>query len=190
MLVLMNSAMMPEDGIYTCERITRQEFINLVKEYYQKGEIRSYIGYSNTVDFIRRLTGITFAVNRNKTHLNDGDLVLVVKLKYRFKDPDAKIKVRQGKIQIKDDDYEFFKVTYSSLDRDSETDYNILAKNVGRNLHKLRTSRNLSLYRLAKHIGIAYNTLAKYESGKGNPTIKTLTQLAQFFNVKISELID
>jgi transcriptional regulator with XRE-family HTH domain len=58
------------------------------------------------------------------------------------------------------------------------------------NLHRLRTSRRMSLATLAARAGLAKATLANLEQGRGNPTIETLWSLALGLGVAFSDLLE
>ena len=59
------------------------------------------------------------------------------------------------------------------------------------NIKKLRKEHHLSQEELAKKAGITYSTLIKIESGQNkNPTLETLTKIANAFKIKIDELIE
>ena len=58
------------------------------------------------------------------------------------------------------------------------------------NIKKLRKQHHLSQEKLAQKAGINYSTLIKIESGNNkNPTLETLTKLANVFKIKIDELV-
>ena len=58
------------------------------------------------------------------------------------------------------------------------------------NVKKLRKQHHLSQEQLAQKSGITYSTLIKIESGLNkNPTLETLTKIANAFKVKIDELV-
>ncbi|MFC1590407.1 helix-turn-helix domain-containing protein [Candidatus Omnitrophota bacterium] len=58
------------------------------------------------------------------------------------------------------------------------------------NIKKLRKEQGLSQEQLAQKAGITYSTLIKIESGLNkNPTLETLTKIANTFKVKIDELV-
>lgn len=58
------------------------------------------------------------------------------------------------------------------------------------NIKKLRKKHHLSQEQLAQKAGITYSTLIKIESGNNkNPTLETLTKLANVFKIKIDELV-
>ena len=63
-------------------------------------------------------------------------------------------------------------------------------KMLAQNLKKLRKQKKLSQEKLARVIDISYNTISKIEAGKAkNPTISTLSRLADFFGISIDELV-
>jgi len=106
--VLLNSAMMPAEGIYILRRISRDKFGQLVANAYQRGDLRSYIGYPETAQHIERVSGVPIQVNRAPTQLADQATILICKLAYRVPDPADK-----GKLKPSDDDYEYFVATYT-----------------------------------------------------------------------------
>ena len=58
------------------------------------------------------------------------------------------------------------------------------------NIKKLRKKNHLSQEQLAQKAGVTYSTLIKIESGLNkNPTLETLTKLANVFKIKIDELV-
>lgn len=58
------------------------------------------------------------------------------------------------------------------------------------NIKKLRKKHHLSQEQLANKAGITYSTLIKIESGTNkNPTLETLSKLANVFNTTIDELV-
>ena len=61
---------------------------------------------------------------------------------------------------------------------------------LGKNIKQLRKKHNLSQEQLAKKAGITYSTLIKIESGANdNPTIKTVTKIADALIVGLDDLI-
>ena len=56
-------------------------------------------------------------------------------------------------------------------------------------LKELRHQKNLSQQQLANKLQVDRSSIAKWESGKRIPDINTITQLAEFFEVNVSELI-
>jgi transcriptional regulator with XRE-family HTH domain len=61
---------------------------------------------------------------------------------------------------------------------------------IAANLHRLRTTRRLSLAALAARADVAKATLANLEQGRGNPTIETLWSLALGLGVAFSDLLE
>lgn len=106
MLKLMNSAMMPNVGTYKLKSITKDAFIAVLQS---TTEIESSIGYQATADFISKISGVNIPVNRNQTIVENGDTLLICKLKYRVQNPSDK-----GVFVPTDDDYEFFICYYSN----------------------------------------------------------------------------
>jgi transcriptional regulator with XRE-family HTH domain len=60
---------------------------------------------------------------------------------------------------------------------------------VGPNLRRIRTTRGLSLERLARASGVSRAMLGQIESGQSNPTINTIWKIARALNCQISALI-
>jgi transcriptional regulator with XRE-family HTH domain len=60
---------------------------------------------------------------------------------------------------------------------------------VGRNLRRLRTSRGLSLERLAKVSGVSRAMLGQIELGQSAPTINVMWKIARALDVTFSALI-
>ena len=106
--VLLNSAMMPDEGIYILRRISRDKFGQLVADAYQRGDLQSYVGYLETAQHIERVSGVPIQVNRAPTKLADQATILVCRLAYRVADPGMK-----GKLQPTDEDYEYFVAKYN-----------------------------------------------------------------------------
>ena len=101
---LLNSAMMPQPGIYLNKRISKEVFI----EHVRRGT-ESFVGYPDTAKFIEDLTGCEIPINREQTFLDAQDEMLIIKLKYRVQSPQEK-----GKFTPGIDDYEFFYCLYSA----------------------------------------------------------------------------
>ena len=59
---------------------------------------------------------------------------------------------------------------------------------IGVTLRDLRRSRRLTLEDLAETVGISASFLSRLERGEGDPSLKTLTALARFFNVPLAML--
>ena len=56
-------------------------------------------------------------------------------------------------------------------------------------LKELRLSKNLSQIALAKSLEISPRNYQRYEYGEREPTVSTLTAIADFFNVSIDYLV-
>lgn len=61
--------------------------------------------------------------------------------------------------------------------------------NFGNHIHKLRKKQNLSQEQLAEQVGVARQTISKWELGETSPDIKQAQALSQIFNVSLNELI-
>lgn len=103
---LMNSKMMPAEGIYELKRIEADEFTDLVRK--SNSDLESYIGYQQTAELISRMSGIKIPVNRSATPIADGDVMLIAALNYR---PDAPTKGAP----VNESDFEFFIAFYRNL---------------------------------------------------------------------------
>lgn len=57
------------------------------------------------------------------------------------------------------------------------------------NLKKLRLSYKLTQKELAENLGTSQQTYMKWESGKISPTLTTITKIAEFFDIPISNLV-
>lgn len=68
---------------------------------------------------------------------------------------------------------------------DGMVDVSSLSQNVGR----IRRERQLSLGSLAERAGLAKQTLANLESGRGNPTVQTLLAVATALGVSANVLL-
>jgi len=106
-VVLLNSSMMPSEGLYILRRVSREFFAELIADAHRRGNLRSYIGYPETAQHIEQISGVPIPVNRAATQLPDQALIAVCKLKYRVSDPATK-----GRLQPGDEDYEYFVATY------------------------------------------------------------------------------
>ena len=107
MLHLMNSAMMPQPGKYTCREVTADEF---QEEFRAKnGEWKSYIGYPQTAKILSDILRIGVPVSRKETKLVSGDTIFAIKLRYRILSPQEKTAGTHGN-DVKD--YQFFVIGY------------------------------------------------------------------------------
>ena len=61
---------------------------------------------------------------------------------------------------------------------------------IGKNIRKLRQEKGISQDRLSKLADLSLNTIVNIESGGNlNPTIETLTKIANALEVKVDDLI-
>ena len=82
---LLNTAMMPAaNGTYTSVGITGSDFATRAVEAYDAGTLVSYIGYASTAELLSDLVGFEIRENRAETRLEDGDMLLIARLKYRL----------------------------------------------------------------------------------------------------------
>ena len=108
-MILLNASMMPSpDFIYKEKMVSKEQFINLLKQ----NDFKSYIGYPQTAEFLKKISGVEVLVCREKVSLNpDTDKsgkMLICKLIYRVKDPNTK-----GK-EVDESDFEFYVANYYS----------------------------------------------------------------------------
>ena len=105
MAKLLNSAMMPNlNGTYDIRQLTHQQFVDRVM---QADPLESFIGYPQTAELIEQWTGRTVPVNRESCTLEQGDQILIIRLKYR---PEV---FDKGKL-INPEDFEFASVRFNS----------------------------------------------------------------------------
>ncbi|NCS99132.1 helix-turn-helix transcriptional regulator [Candidatus Parcubacteria bacterium] len=63
------------------------------------------------------------------------------------------------------------------------------AKKLGENLKALRIKKNITQTGLAKTLDVDKSFISNIESGKTNPTLATITSLAQALGVLTNELL-
>ena len=56
-------------------------------------------------------------------------------------------------------------------------------------LKKLRKDRGISAKELAEKVGVHSSTILTWEKGKGKPNLVKLIKLADFFKIKLDQLI-
>ena len=105
--ILLNSAMMPDEGVYILRRVSREFFAELVADANRRGELQSYVGYAETAQHIEKISGVPIPVNRASTQLPEQAVIAICKLKYRVSDPAMK-----GQLQPNEDDYEYYVATF------------------------------------------------------------------------------
>ena len=110
MILLLNSAVMPDEGVYTLQRISETTFKKILQEAAVTDNFKSYIGYPQTAQIIEQLTGIDIEVSREQAELTPGDEMLIVKLRQRVADPASK-----DTLELSIDDFEFFQCDWKPL---------------------------------------------------------------------------
>ena len=60
---------------------------------------------------------------------------------------------------------------------------------IGNNIMKLRKKNNLSQEELAEKVGVARQTISKWELGETSPDLKQSKMLSKIFNVSLDELV-
>lgn len=103
--ILMNSAMMPQPGIYTARKISEDEFC----ERLHAAPFQSFVGYESTATHIQQIAAVRVAINRSETRLHDGDVILVCRLNFRLADP--KRKADRNYVPARSD-YEYMLITF------------------------------------------------------------------------------
>ncbi len=111
MILLLNSAVMPTEGVYTLKQISKSKFRAILQEAAATGAFRSYIGYPETARLIEQLTGIEIEVSREQAVLAIGDVMLIVKLRHRVADASTKMT-----LQLSMDALEFYRCEWKPLD--------------------------------------------------------------------------
>lgn len=110
MVLLLNSAVMPTEGVYTLKRISKTTFRTILREAAATGNLQSYIGYPETARLIEQLTGIEVEVSREQAELAPRDSMLIVKLRHRIEDPASK-----ETLGFSMDDFEFYQCEWRQL---------------------------------------------------------------------------
>jgi hypothetical protein len=112
---LLNSAVMPKEGVYCCKKIPREIFKSVLVQAYENGQLLNYIGYETNIKLIAEWCNIRLPLSRDEVvQMKDGDILLVMKLKYRLKDVKMKTDSAYQK-QLSENDFEFFVVEYSKI---------------------------------------------------------------------------
>ena len=111
MILLLNSAVMPAEGVYTLKQISETTFKKELQDAATTSNFKSYIGYPETAQLIEKITSIEIEVSREPATLTPGDTMLIVKLRHRVANPADK-ETRQLSI----DDFEFFQCDWKPLD--------------------------------------------------------------------------
>ena len=112
MILLLNAAVMPTEGMYTLKRISEGTFKEALTEAAALDNFKSYIGYPETAQVIEHLTGIEIQVSREQATLTPGDVMLIVKLRHRVANPAS-----PEPLQRAIEDFEFFQCDWHPLDK-------------------------------------------------------------------------
>lgn len=102
---IMNAANMPRPGKYELVEISEAAFMSGVSQAVANGTAVSSIGYPQNIQYIRKKSGVNLPMSRNATKLQQGDLMLIMKLKYRVDG------LPKGK-DVSEEDFEYYQCTY------------------------------------------------------------------------------
>lgn len=104
MLHLMNSAMMPTPGLtYRLRQIDEKEARKIFHKHKRYGW-KSYIGYPNTAKVASEVLGTEVLISREQTFVEPGDVMLILKLRYRVTAPGQKA---LGKLGTSPEEFEW-----------------------------------------------------------------------------------
>ena len=117
MILLLNSAVMPDEGMYTLQRISETTFQKVLRDAAPTNNFKSYIGYPETARLVEQITGIEVEVSREKATLTPGDTMLIVKLRHRVANP-----TDEETLQLSIDDFEFFQCDWQPIDKKGISD--------------------------------------------------------------------
>lgn len=62
--------------------------------------------------------------------------------------------------------------------------------NINENIRKYRLQKGFSIKDLARAIEVSESTISRYENGKREPNMETLSKIATILNIQLSQLID
>ena len=63
------------------------------------------------------------------------------------------------------------------------------AKKLGKNLKRIRTEKSITQGDIARLLGVSRSFVSNTENGKTNPTLATITKLANAIGVSANELL-
>ncbi|QQS20792.1 MAG: helix-turn-helix transcriptional regulator [Candidatus Moraniibacteriota bacterium] len=63
------------------------------------------------------------------------------------------------------------------------------SKKLGENLKKIRTKKGVTQIEIAKKLAVNRSFVSNIENGKTNPTLSTITNLANALDVPVNELL-
>ena len=110
MILLLNAAVMPTEGVYTLKRISKSDFRTILCGASATNTFQSYIGYPETARIVEELTGVAIEVNRQQAVLKPGDMMLIVKLRQRVVDP-----IDKTALELSINDLEFYQCQWQAL---------------------------------------------------------------------------
>jgi len=64
-----------------------------------------------------------------------------------------------------------------------------MSEKLGRNLKRIRSDKNMSQGDIARALGVDRGYISNIENGKRNPTLATITKLAEALKVSVNELL-
>lgn len=64
-----------------------------------------------------------------------------------------------------------------------------MSEKLGRNLKRIRAGKNMSQGDIARALGVDRGYISNIENGKRNPTLATITKLAEALKVSVDELL-
>lgn len=96
---------MPEPGVYIMQEISKENFIVILMDAYQNGVLESYIGYPQNIELLKEWTGLDIPLSRKTTKVDDGDILLIMKLTYR-------VKPKEKGYEVSEDDFVFYYANY------------------------------------------------------------------------------
>lgn len=107
---LTNSTVLTSSGDYSVRFLSKDQFVRKLQSL--QGKIKSYLGYPQNIRILREM-GISMELNRSPLpKLQNGDTILVMKLKYRLEDVQAKRSTAyQQNLSVKD--FEFLEIKYT-----------------------------------------------------------------------------
>lgn len=111
---LLNSSVMPQPGQYNLVMIDKTVFIDQVKNFFHTKQLINYIGYPQNISLINKWCDINLVTSREMIKLESGDIILIMKLKYRV--PQTSLK-RDNKFQseLNENDFDFYQCEYKSF---------------------------------------------------------------------------
>lgn len=71
-----------------------------------------------------------------------------------------------------------------------EINSDIQLQKLGQSIAKIREKKKISQYKLAKEMLTYQSNLARIESGKVNPTVKTLIKISTILNCKVKDFFE